>query len=107
MPLNRDRVALANQFQKNIGRSSTISMANKIYVQKDYQLNVNFQNVIPQQSGIESVNFVETNASAATINRFVETKTNQRFNCTYQLDPTHAFFVFTIVNAIYIYFKEH
>lgn len=110
MHLSDDKVTLANEFpeylsllHKNVGSNSTLSIANQIYIQNQYQLNGNFKMVIAQQfqSEIESVNFVDSKTSAATINRFVEEKTNgkiKKFIAPDQLDATTRAI---IVNAIH------
>lgn len=108
--LNDDKVALANEFpeylntlQSNVGNSSAISIANQIYVQNQYQLNPNFKATIAQQfqSKIESVNFSESIASAAKINKFVEDQTNGKikdFISPEQLDSNARVL---LVNAIH------
>lgn len=105
-----DKATLANDIpeylnllRNHVGGNSALSIANEIFVQKQYQLNANFKTVIAQQfgSGIESVNFAESKASAAKINQFVEDHTNgkiKNFIAPDQLDGnTRAL----LVNAIH------
>lgn len=108
--LSDDKVTLANEFpeylnslRSNVGSDSALSIANQIYVQNQYQLNPNFKTVIAQQfqSGIDSVNFAESKASAAKINQFVEQQTNgkiKNFISPDQLDTTTRAL---LVNAIH------
>lgn len=109
MHLYDDKATLAKEFpdylnslRSHVG-GHALSIANQIFVQSQYQLNENFRTVIAQQfrSGIESVNFAESKASAATINRFVEANTNgkiKNFIAPDQLDTTTRAL---LVNAIH------
>lgn len=108
--LSDDKKTLADEFpeylsalRSHIGSSAALSIANQIYLQNQYQLNSNFKTVIAQQfqSGIETVNFSESKASAAKINQFVEKQTNgkiKNFIAPDQLDSTTRAL---LVNAIH------
>lgn len=86
LSISDDKVATANEFQtyaqelkKYVG-SSTFSFVNEIYVQQSYKLNKTFQNVATTKfmSGIVSINFTDSSNSGNKINRFVESKTNNK-----------------------------
>lgn len=84
--LNNDKAIIANQFhdyfrliQKNAG-DSKLTIANRIYVPKEFQLNKDFQDIASEKffSGIESVDFKNANNAAQTINNFVKEKTEEK-----------------------------
>lgn len=83
---------------KNKG-NSTLSIVNKIYVQRDHQLNKNFEEVEVEKfkSGIESLDFAKSSESAQTINHFVEEKTNGKIKPDALRSDTRLI----LVNAIY------
>lgn len=105
-----DKVTLANEFpvyldllHRHVGSDSALSIANQIFVQNQYQLNTNFKTVVAQQflSGIESLNFAESKASAAKINQFVEEKTNGKIKDFIAPDQLDATTRLLLINAIH------
>lgn len=107
--LSSDKEISANQFlenreilESNAGES-TISIANRIYVQQGQQLNKYFQEVAVTKfkSGVESLNFVESQKSAATINHFVEENTNGKIKELIKSDQLDSNTRLILVNAIY------
>ncbi|XP_055310175.1 ovalbumin-related protein X-like [Sitodiplosis mosellana] len=107
--LSGDKAAIANQFYEHYGSlqrgagKATLSIANQIYLQQDYPINKNFQEVAAQQflSGIESVNFANKDETAQKINRFVENKTNKRITNLIKSDSLSADSRVILVNAIH------
>lgn len=107
--LNNDKVAAANQFVehrdallKNVG-DSTLSIANQIYIQQGQQLKKNFQEMAVSkfESGVEPLNFAESEKSAQTINKFVEEKTNGKIKTLFKPNQLNSDTRSVLVNAIY------
>lgn len=107
--LGNDKSIVANQFlehrqtlEKNAGEA-TLAIANRIYVQQGQQINKNFEDVAVSKfkSGIETLNFVEPQKSAQTINHFVEQKTNGKIKDLMKPDQLDADTRSVLVNAIY------
>lgn len=107
--LSDEKSDTANQFfehsetlVENAGEA-TLSIANGIYVQDGEQLNKNFQEsaVSKFKSGVESLNFVDSAKSAATINHFVEEKTNGKIKDLFKPDQFHSDTRSVLVNAVH------
>lgn len=107
--LKNDKETTADQFaahfeslKESVGES-TLSIANQLYVQTGYELNKNFQEVAVKKftSGIESLNFGQNVESAATINRFVEEKTNKKIKDLIKSNMLNDLTRLVLVNAIY------
>lgn len=107
--LTSDKAVAASQFleqretlEKSVG-NATLSIANQIYIQEGQSLNKNFQEVAVSKfkSGIDSLNFAESEKSAQTINQFVEEKTNGKIKDLIKPDQLDADTRTVLVNAIY------
>lgn len=108
--LTSEKETLANQFpkyldalQKSVG-NSTLSLANKVYVQKCYQINPNIQKVAEQSfaSAFETLNFVqEPEKSAIAINKFVDEKTKNKITELVSADSFDDSTRVVLVNAIH------
>lgn len=61
-------------------RDSTMIVANRLYVQQEFQINPTFQEVATQKllSGVEMVNFKNATAAAKIINDFAAEKTHNK-----------------------------
>lgn len=104
-----DKEAIAEQFndfysqlQQSVG-SSSLSIANQIYVQQGREINRYFDELATTkfESGVEALNFDNVEQSADIINRFVEEETHGKivdFVKPNALDASTAMF---LVNAIY------
>lgn len=104
-----DKEAIAEQFndfysqlQQSVG-SSSLSIANQIYVQQGREINRYFDELATTkfESGVEALNFENVEQSADIINRFVEEETHGKivdFVKPNALDASTAMF---LVNAIY------
>lgn len=108
--INSNKMLVANQFQtyyqelrKNAGET-TFNVANRIYTQQTYKLNPTFQAVVHQKfgSGIQPLNFANSQASANTINNFVEQQTNGKITDLISASSLNADTRLVIVNAIYM-----
>lgn len=107
--LNGDKEMIAEQFndfysqlQQSVG-SSSLSIANQIYIQQGREINRNFDELATTkfESGVEALNFENVEQSAEIINRFVEEETHGKivdFVKPNSLDAGTAMF---LVNAIY------
>lgn len=107
--LNNDKIAAANQFVehreallKNIGES-TLSIANRIYIQQGQQLKKDFKEMAVSkfESDVEPLNFAESEKSAQIINTFVEEKTNGKIKTLFKPDQLTSDTRSVLVNAIY------
>lgn len=89
---NEERIAFEHQQNdhcKSISRTlfrdhhskeySTITTVNQIYVQKEHEINENFQQVANSKfaAGIQHLDFEQSKDSARMINRLIEEKTNK------------------------------
>lgn len=104
-----DKATTANQFaeyygllQKSVGQS-TLSIANQIYVQIGHPINKNFEEVAVKKflSGIDSLDFAKSDASAKTINQFVEEKTKEKIKDLIKPEMLSSDTRVVLVNAIY------
>lgn len=107
--LEANKMAIANGFatlnkllSENAGQS-TLSIANRLYVHQDYQIQQSFHDVAVNkfESGIETINFANYAAAARTINSFVAQKTNNKIKDLFEPSPDLANTALIIVNAIY------
>lgn len=91
-----------NLLEKCVGQS-TLSIANQVYVQQGYKINPNVQEVAVKMfsSDIQELDFVESNKSAATINMFVEKKTNGKIHELIKPNMLNVLTRLVLVNAIY------
>lgn len=108
--LNSDKAVVADQFhdvfkliEKSAGQSKLI-IANQVFLQQEYQLNKDFQEIAVNKfnSGVQSVNFRETNETKQFINSFVAKKTNgkvKEFVTQLTFDENTRLF---LVNSIYL-----
>lgn len=108
--INSNKAIVAKQFQeyyeelrKNAGETQ-LNVANRIYTQQNYELNSTFQAVVTQQfaSGIEQLNFANSQTSADTINTFVEQQTAGKIKDLISASSLSADTRVVIVNAIYM-----
>lgn len=108
--LNSDKSIVADQYKefdrlirKSAGESE-LMIANQIYVQRGYQLNEGFEEVAVKKfaSGIESVDFIQSNETAQIINHFVEQKTKQKIKDFVDPNILKENSLIFLVNAIYL-----
>lgn len=107
--LSSDKSVAANQFlkhretlEKNAG-AATIEIANKIYVQEGRHLKKNFEEIAASKfkSGVEVVNFAESEKCAESINHFVEERTSRKIKDLIKPNQLDADTRAVLVNAIY------
>lgn len=108
--LNSEKAVVPNTYQEFLGLiqkstgQSELMVANRIYLQQEFQLNKNFQEVAVQKfyANVESIDFTKKNETAHLINTFVEEKTDGKIKQVVTpntLTPmTHVF----LVNSIYL-----
>lgn len=107
--LNDDKSVVANQFLEHLEAlgentsDATLSIANRIYVQNGHQLNKTFEEIAASQfkSGVESLNFADSEKSAATINHFVEEKTYGKIRKLFDSSTFSSGTQSVLANAIY------
>lgn len=91
------------QLLSNAGET-TLTIANQIYVHQHYSLNPTFKQVAVKKfsSGIESVDFCNSDESARIINNFVEEKTRKKIRDIIEASSIRcAFDRMILINAIY------
>lgn len=107
--ISSDKTAVANQYQnylkqsqKNAG-TAKFSVANKIFIKQDYQLNRTFQNVATNKfmSGVQPLNFDNSEQSTRTINNFVAKETDNKITKLLSADQVGPSTRIVLVNAIY------
>lgn len=107
--LSNDSATTADQFnefhdlvQTNAG-DSILSIANRIYTQHDLQLKKDFQEVAISKfkSDVQSLDFNESEKSAAVINYFVEEKTNGKIKDLIKPEQISPNTRLILMNAIY------
>lgn len=82
--------------------TSKFSLANKIYVQRGFSLNPNFNALAEKfRSGVAKLNFAQTERSARIINQFVEKETNNKIRDLISPQMLNAATRIVLVNAIY------
>lgn len=107
--LGNDKSATANQFYENCeilkknAAGATLEVVNQVYVQQGHELNKNFQDVAVSKfkSGVEALNFAETQKSADAINHFVEEKTHGKIKKLINAEDLDATTRSVLVNALY------
>lgn len=107
--LGSDKSAIAANYATHYGSlneragEAPLSVANHFYVQQGYQIRKTFHDTAVNQfkSGIDSVNFVQSAAAAATINSFVESKTNHKIKDLIKASSLDADTRLVLVNAIH------
>lgn len=107
--LSGDKNSVANQFLEHYGKlqrgvgSSSLSIANQIYVQQGSEISKNLREVAVQkfQSGIESVDFSKREDTAQLINHFVEEKTQGKIKELIKSDMLTSDSRIILINAIY------
>lgn len=111
--LNGDKETIANQFQeyyRSIGfeteQSSTLSLANRLYLQQGYNVKQSFKDAISEKLGfhIESLDFKDGGSSARIINEFVEKQTRNKITDLFKPEAFGALTRLVAVNAVY--FKD-
>lgn len=109
LDIDDDRAVVADQIQsyyqkllKSAG-STTMSIANQIYVQIGYRLNQTFQKVAVEKfdSGVKPLNFTDAVNSAQVINAFVEGRTNNKIMDVVSPSMFDATTRLVLVNAVY------
>lgn len=107
--LRDDKMTVANQSQeyyglleKSVGQS-TLSIANKIYVQQGQRIHKAFLDVAENKfrSGIQSLNFANSADSVRAINQFVEENTNNKIKDLIKPDMISSDTRVVLVNAVY------
>lgn len=107
--LGNDKSVAANQFlkhretlEKNAG-AATLEIANRIYIQEGRHLNKHFEEIAASKfkSGVEIVNFAESEKCAENINHFVEERTSRKIKDLIKPDQLDADTRSVLVNAIY------
>lgn len=107
--MGNDKSVAANQFlkhretlEKNAG-AATLEIANKIYIQEGRHLNKHFEEIAASKfkSGVEIVNFAESEKCAESINHFVEERTSRKIKDLIKPDQLDADTRSVLVNAIY------
>lgn len=109
--LSGDKATIADQFhqyygllQKSAGQSELL-IANRIYVQQGHQLKEHFQEVATAKffsGGTESVDFMNGNDTAKTINQFVKEKTKKKIDKIVEPENFGESSRVFLVNAIYL-----
>lgn len=105
--LNANKTEIADQFselwqqlQQGAGKL-VFSMVNQIYVQQDFKLNTNFQEISTKKfdAGVESVDFSKAQETAQAINHFVEEKTKNKIKDAISSD-TFENVIMVLLNVI-------
>lgn len=100
-----DKGAIANQFGKYFSQSASplLLTANRLYVKNGYQIKNGFKDIITKKFDfdIENVDFSESQASASTINGFVEQKTKNKIKNLIQPSQLNSDTRLVAVNALH------
>lgn len=107
--LSDNKLIVANQFHEHLetleesAGDATLSIVNRIYVQNGHQLNKTFEEIAVSQfkSGVESLDFADSEKSAATINQFVEEKTIGKIKNLFEPSSFSSDTQSVLANAIY------
>lgn len=85
------------------GRFVTLTSVNKIYVENGFGINPEFLEVATNDfsSGVENVNFGETEKTAGKINQWVEGQTNGKIKDLISPDLLNELTRVVLVNALY------
>lgn len=94
-------------YQKSIAerrRDSITIVADKLYVQKGFEINPKFKEMATQKllTGIEMVNFTNVNETAKIINDFVLEKTEQKTGDIIKPESLNANTQIALMNTIYM-----
>lgn len=100
------RSAIADAFHQLLSPLETnpmLKIANKIYVQNQYHIKPAFGQLAKEKfaSETQTLDFADAGPSAATINAWVESKTNNRIKELISADALSADSRMVLVNAIY------
>lgn len=109
LQLSNNKTIIADQFNQyhrllqKVAGKSTLSIANKIYVQQGHQINKQFKYVTKNKfvSDVESLNFVDSKKSARAINHFVARKTHEKIQNLIEPDKLDGDSRVVLVNAVY------
>jgi serpin B len=98
--------ALADNYKELMQRmanSSGMKIANKIYVQENYEVKASFNEIASKKfsSEAETLDFTNTRESAYKINKWVEDKTNNKIKNLIDPSALDASTQMVLVNAIY------
>lgn len=95
-------LAFYELLEKSIGKS-TLTIANRVYVSAGFTINQKFREVAVQKflSDIQEVDFGQSEASASTINKLVEEKTNKKIKNLISPNMLNSLTCMVLVNAIY------
>lgn len=98
-----EKTALYFCFSKTSVQPSPLLIANRLYVMQGFRIRKPFKDALSKlfDFDIENLNFAEKDASAKTINKFVEQKTNNNIKDIIQRDSFDADTRLVVVNAIY------
>ncbi|XP_031616656.1 uncharacterized protein LOC116336731 [Contarinia nasturtii] len=104
-----DRALMPDQFNEtytSLSRgagSSTLTVANKVYLQNGYQINRDFQNVARKKfhADIENINFSNSVDAATKMNTYVEDKTNHMIKDFIKPEMVGADSRLVLINALY------
>lgn len=94
-------------YQKSLtenARQSIMMLANKLYVQKGYETNPNFQEMAAHQliSGVELVNFTNSIETAKIINDFAAENTQNKVNDIINPESLNAHTRIVLMNTVYM-----
>lgn len=107
--LRNEKSLIATQFleQNNLlsesAGKSTLSIVNQLYIKNGLQIKTSFRDVAINQfkSGVESLDFSNSQAAASKINSFVESKTNNKIKNLFEPGDLAVDTSMIIVNVIY------
>ncbi|XP_037047661.1 leukocyte elastase inhibitor A-like [Bradysia coprophila] len=107
--LSGNKSSIADQYSDYLeslqkrANSSTLSVANQLYVRHDYKLNETFQDVAVRKfsAGVVPVDFLDRTKTAEKINRFVQEKTNDKIKEIVKPNSFENETRLFLVNAIY------
>jgi len=90
-------------FTENVKKTNGLKIANKIYVMKNYSVKKSFNDVATKSfaSQAQSLDFAQSQQSAATINGWVEDNTNNKIKDLVSADSLDSDTRMVLVNAIY------
>lgn len=105
----KDKNSTADEFRvhhdllKSGAGNATFSMVNQIYIQQGYKINKTLQALATKNfhAGIESLDFLDRESAAETINEFVEENTNGRITDLIEPDMFNTDSRAVLINAIY------
>lgn len=88
---------------ENLNAGSSVKVANKIYVQENYAVKLEFNDLATKNfySEAENVNFSDNEVTAKNINQWVESKTNNKIRDLIDPSVLDGLTRMVLVNAIY------